>query len=441
MRTDPLAVVLSSDVIGLGAVRSLKAGRVPTIVVTLSRSEPVRFSRYAEKRVVPRSNDPEAALLAVLAGIPSPPRPVLIPTSDYLAHFIARHRDALAERFLCAVPADPVMELALDKAKDTALLAGYGVPMPKSAQVLPPTPGELVRRIGLPLIIKPRTYEDKRELGWRNVVAHRLEHVEEFYRTQRGVFGRVIGQELIPGDDEMLWECICVFDGNSDLVSAFTFRKLRTVPAHYGQTSYGRSERNEEIIALARDIGKRLGYTGPADIDLKYDARDGRYKYLELNPRVGLCNHFAARCGVNVVLDAYRVARGEPVRDTSQVEGVRFLSALEDMGGRLHDGDSPAKVLVDFVAALAKRPVGAYLAWDDPLPGPLSAARLVWRFLVRAWRGQLGHVFTRDYRKLPPPADASAGPGPGEVKASAPAPAAARSSTPAGPPVPSGSPT
>src|SRR2546426_8803630 len=54
----------------------------------------------------------------------------------------------------------------------------------------------------------------------------------------------------------------------------FRSRKLRTVPAHYGQTSYGRSERNEEIIELARTLGKRLGYVGPADFDLKYDHRD-----------------------------------------------------------------------------------------------------------------------------------------------------------------------
>jgi predicted ATP-grasp superfamily ATP-dependent carboligase len=435
------AVVLSSDLIGLGAVRSLHAGRVPTIVVTLNRHEPVRYSRYGEKRPVPRSRDPEAALLAVLAGIPSPPRPVLIPTSDYLAHFMARHRDELSGRFLCAIPSDEVMALALDKAKDTRRLAEAGFPLPRSVQVLPPTPADLVRQIGLPLIIKPRTYEDKRHLGWRNVVAHRLEHVEEFYRTQRAVFPRVIAQELIPGNDEALWECICVFDRNSDLASAFTFRKLRTVPAHYGQTSYGRSERNEEIIALARAIGKLLGYVGPADIDLKYDARDSRFKYLELNPRVGLCNHFAARCGVNVVRDAYRAACGEPVPASSQREGVRFLAALEDTGGRLHDGDALPRVLVDVVAAIGKHPVGAYFAWDDPLPGPLATVRLCWRFLARAWRGQLGAVFTRDYRKQPARKREGAAAPPVEVRASAPYPAAVRPSTPAVPPAPSGSPT
>ena len=441
MRFERRAVVLSSDVIGLGAVRSLARAGVPTIAVTLNPFEPVRFSRYAEKRAVPPSDDQDAAILEVLAGIDESPAPVLLPTSDFFAHFLARHRPTLGPRFVSCVPSDEVMELVLDKAKDTRLLAELGIPLPRSVQVLPPTPAELVRRLGLPLIIKPRTYEDKRDLGWRNVVCHRIEHVEEFYRSQRAVFRWVIGQELIPGGDDSLWECICVFDGNSDLASAFTFRKLRTVPAHYGQTSYGRSERNEEIIELARTLGKRLGYVGPADFDLKYDHRDGRYKYLELNPRLGLCNEFATRCGVNLALAAYCVACGDPPPLPVQREGVTFLAALEDAGGRLYDGDGPGRVLIDLLRALARHPVGAYFAWDDPLPGPSAAVRLAYRFVQEAWRGRLASVFTKDYRKLP--ARGAGAENPAGVRISDPhhRPPATLSSSRAAPPEPSGSPT
>src|SRR5437867_467713 len=210
MSAKPRAVVLSSDVIGLGAVRSLCQGGVPTLAVTLNRWEPVRFSRYGEKRLVPKSEDLEGAILETLFSLPSEPPPVLIPTSDFLAHFVAKHRDALSQRFRCCVPSDDVMELVLDKARDTQVVGDFGVALPKTAAVLPPTPAELIQRLGLPLIIKPRTYVDKRELGWRNVVAHRAEHVEHFYQTQASVFGRVIAQELIPGEDEALWECMCV---------------------------------------------------------------------------------------------------------------------------------------------------------------------------------------------------------------------------------------
>src|SRR2546430_12636058 len=73
----PWAIVLSSDVVGLGAVRSLHAGGVPTIVVMLDPLEPVRASRYGHKILVPRSPDVEGALLEVLAELEREPRPVL----------------------------------------------------------------------------------------------------------------------------------------------------------------------------------------------------------------------------------------------------------------------------------------------------------------------------------------------------------------------------
>src|SRR2546423_1681346 len=80
--------------------------------------------------------------------------------------------------------------------------------------------------------------------GWRIVAPRRPEHVAAFYTSQRHALGRVIAQEMIPGADTDWWECIGVFDYRHELRTAFTFRKLRTVPAHFGQTSHGRSERN-----------------------------------------------------------------------------------------------------------------------------------------------------------------------------------------------------
>jgi cation diffusion facilitator CzcD-associated flavoprotein CzcO/predicted ATP-grasp superfamily ATP-dependent carboligase len=394
----PWAVVLSSDAVGLGAVRSLHAGSVPTLVVMLDPWEPVRVSRYGHKVLVPKSHDVEAAILDVLYGINREPRPVLIPTSDLLAHFVAKHRAHLEERFRCCIPSDAAMTLVLDKARDTQLLRGTQIPFPKTVQELPASPAELVHQLDLPLIVKPRTYLDKEGLGWRNVVVRSLADADAFYRTSSAVFSRVIAQELIPGPDEALWECMCLFDANGEIARAFTFRKLSTMPAHYGATSRGRSERNDTLLDLAAAIGKRFNYVGIADIDVKYDARDGRYKYLELNPRLGLCHYFGTRCGVNLTFDAYRLACGEDLPErVPQVEGRTFLAVSEEIGGRLQDGDSLLAVLRGLARALMRRPVGAYFAWDDVWPGPFAVARIFCRLLAKAWRGQLGAAFTKEY--------------------------------------------
>jgi D-aspartate ligase len=397
-----LAVILSSDAVGLGAVRSLQIARIPTVVVMMDPWEPVRASRYGRKILVPKSDSPDAAILEILATIDEDPKPVLIPTSDHLTYFVSKYRAQLEQRFTCCVPPDGAIGIVLDKANDTRLLAEAGVSLPRSVQELPASPVELVRELGLPLIVKPRTFVDKETLGWRNVIIRSQADADAFYRESRARFGSVIAQELIPGPDEALWEFIGLFDRRHEIVRAFTFQKLSTMPAHYGATARGISRHNEALVAMAANVGKLLRYSGIADIDVKYDARDGQFKYLELNPRLGLCHYFGTRCGINLTLDAYRQACGEELPDVSdQLDGRRFLAVLEEVGARLQNGDSLLAVARGLLGALATwpPPVGVYFAPDDMLPGPFAVARVGYRLATKAWRGQLGTVFTKQYEQ------------------------------------------
>lgn len=399
MQRKPTAVVLSSDAVGLGAVRSLHLGNVPTTVVMLDPWEPVRASRYGHKILVPQSADRDGAILEVLSRIEDDPPPILIPTSDHLAYFVSKHRRTLETRFRCCIPSDAAINTVLDKAKDTAQLTGSQIPFPRTVQTLPSSPDALVRELGLPLIVKPRTFIDKENLGWRNVIITSPADAEVFYRENATRFGNVIAQELIPGPDTDLWESICLFDQSSEVVRAFTFRKLSTMPAHYGATARGRSERNETLVNIAEAIGKRLNYVGIADLDFKYDRRDGQYKYLELNPRLGLCHHFGTRCGVNLTLDAYRQSCGERLtKNDSQEEGRTFLAVLEEIGARLHSGDSLLRILRTVLVALLVAPVGPYFADDDIWPGPFAVARVGYRLVTKASQGQLASVFTKQYQ-------------------------------------------
>lgn len=390
--------MLSSDAVGLGAVRSLALGGVPTTVLMMDAWEPVRASRYADKILVPQSQDRDAALLSVLATIEDEQPPVLMATSDHLTYFVSKYREQLAPRFRLCIPPDAAIKTVLDKSRDTRLLEGTSIPLPATVQELPASPAELIRLLGVPLIIKPRTFIDKENLGWRNVIIQSLADAEAFYRDNSARFANVIAQELIPGPDDALWEAICLFTGAGELARVFTFRKLSTMPAHYGATARGRSERNAALIDLAAQIGKRFNYSGFGDIDVKYDARDGQFKYLELNPRLGLCHYFGTRCGVNLTLDAYRLSCGEDLADSyQQVEGRTFLAIFEETGARLQNGDSPLAIARGVMAALLRGPVGPYFAPDDVLPGPFAMARIAYRLGSKVWRGQLGTVFTKQY--------------------------------------------
>jgi D-aspartate ligase len=377
-----LAVVLAEGENGLGAVRSLAQAGIQVLAITLSEDDPVLFSRYARKIVIGQEVDPVSSLLKTLHEIDHPFQ-VVIPTSDYFVHLLAAHRDLENEGRVFAMPSNELLAIFRDKGTETRRIAATGVPIPKSVQEIPADFSELLNLLPLPMIFKPRTVLDKQFLQLKTLVATtpaELAALAAQYGSERG---RLIAQECIPGDDQTLWVCDCVFNRQSELVGALTFQKISTSPAHYGVTSLGVSRRNDEVVQLVRKIGQDLGYVGPADFDFKYDARDLSYKYLEINPRVGMCNSLGSRCGVNSVLDAYNVAAGYPEspQPIVQKDGVYYFDLHDDLYSRRKDGEGFLSILRTYSCLLPRRRVHPYFSWSDPRPG--------WKMLLRQIRKKL----------------------------------------------------
>jgi D-aspartate ligase len=369
-------VVLSAGSNGLGAVRSLDEAGVATVVVALDEREPALLSRFpARKLVVATSLDEDAPLCDALLSFGGGGE-VLVPTSDKFVAFLGRNRARLSERFAVALPPDDLAARLIDKSVETALIEGLGVPIPRTCQDLPAQPEALLAALALPVIVKPRSFRSASLLG-KNRILRTIADVERLYAEHGASLGQLLAQEVIPGPDETLWVCNCTFDRDHELASAFVFQRLRTCPAHYGVTSYALSQSNDAVLDLVRRIGRGLRYVGPAMVEFKHDRRDDTYRYIELNPRIGMCNYFDTRCGVNNVLNAYRIARGEePVRAVgAQRDGVVYLSPYEDLYARYKDGEPITRALRHYVSNLGKPHVDVHLHTSDMRPWAVLAMR------------------------------------------------------------------
>jgi predicted ATP-grasp superfamily ATP-dependent carboligase len=325
--------------------------------------------------VVLGSGDRNVRLLECLDRL-SDGRPVLIPTSDSYVSFLLEHRESLQGRFRFCLPDTALTEMLLDKVRETKLIAEIGIPLPLTIQDLPATADELVAAAGLPLIIKPRSFLYFHTLGRKNVLLQTEADAAAFYRAYGDRLGGLLAQDVIPGEDDTLWVCNCTYGPTHELHEAFTFRRLGLSPPHFGVTTYAVSERNAEVIGLAARLGPALRYTGPAMVEFKYDRRDGLYKYIEVNPRIGLCNYFDARCGINNVYNNYLLALGDELGRPAvdQTEGVMYLSLYEDLFSRHQDGQSLFSSLRYYARHLGRQHEGAYFAWGDLRPALAAAA-------------------------------------------------------------------
>lgn len=61
------------------------------------------------------------------------------------------------------------------------------------------------------------------------------------------------------------------------------------------------NEVNPEIVAAATKFLEHIGYVGFANFDIKYDRRDGIYKFFEINVRLGRSNFYVTGSGFNTV--------------------------------------------------------------------------------------------------------------------------------------------
>lgn len=373
--TAPRAVLLCNGLNGLGAVRSLGSAGVPVTAVFANRRDSAWRSSYVGERLLAPSDDSDNGwrefLLAHARGA------VVIPTSDIGVALLSRLRPGLPEDVRVVAPPQSVGELLVDKRREFERIRETGVSVPRSVLRLPGTAGELMQQLSLPVILKPVLFEDSGIIGAKNLTARTPRELERAYTRMQGRVDRFIAQQIVPGDDSQLWVCNVTFDRSHRLVSAFSFQRLRTSPAHFGVTSSAVSRRNDAVITHVESIGRALGYVGPAMFEFKQHPESGEYLYIEINPRIGMCNWFDTRCGVNNVLAAYRVALGETLDPMlpAQRDGVVFLDLFADFYSRMADGERLGAVMQDYRQHLRAPRVAAYFLAADPKPGMVALRR------------------------------------------------------------------
>jgi len=380
------AVVVSHGSGGLGTVRSLARRGVPVIAVAYDATDPVLRSRYPVKKyVVPGdASEKNAEILSLLRGLPADGA-VLLFTSDQLVSLVSNNRDELAKRFRFRLPPKDVVDALNDKRKETVLIEALGFAIPKTIRELPSDPAELSRELRFPIIFKPHSFEARSVFPEKVQTVRNQDELERFYRDWGHAIPSLLAQEVIPGRDDNSWVCSGTFDEHSSLLDCLVRQKLRTMPPHFGTSTFSISRVNNDILTLARDLGKALNYVGHVGIEYRWDDRDQTFKYIELNPRIGGEIGFDEACGLPTVWNTYRVSASEPAQHSGrkQREGLYFLDAYGDLRSMRHDGVPLVRILATHLVLLLRPTSGLWFRWYDPMPGVTVALRFTAKVLRR----------------------------------------------------------
>jgi predicted ATP-grasp superfamily ATP-dependent carboligase len=379
----------------IGVIRSLGRLGVPVYCVDASSRTPATASRYCSGTFKwdLRTADPESSV-AFLGRVAESVggSPILVAADDHGALFAAEHSAALRRWYRMEHPSAELAHAVSDKRSMFHLCRRLGFPTPDAVF---PTSREDVEaalpEIRFPVVLKGiDTQLQEERTGERMAIVHDAsELLARYDQMERPAAPNLMLQEYIPGGPESVWMFNGYFDRDSRCLVGFTGRKLRQWPVGTGATSIGVCIRNEPVERRVIDFMAAIGYRGLLDLGLRYDARDGEYKLLDINPRVGATFRlFVGDNDVDVIRALHLDLTGRPVTAGAYRSGRKWIEEYADLASSYRSIRDRELRLGDWLRSFRGIQEGQWLARDDIAP----FARMAYGFASGALRhGSNGH--------------------------------------------------
>ncbi|MET7426493.1 hypothetical protein [Dactylosporangium sp. NPDC005555] len=316
----------------LGVVRSLGRLGVPVYAITEDRLTPIALSRHVVGRFIwPGSewHDTERLVESLCALGRSLRRPVVpVATDDEAAVLLAEHAAALAEYFLLPRVTPTLPRQVASKRGLFDLCMAHDVPTPRT---LFPTCRDDLRALAdeltFPVVAKnvaPWTRLRAPAVSTTTLVSSGRELLDRFAGLDD--LSSVLLQEYIPHEHAEDWFVHAYCDEGSSTALSFVGRKAYAWPPGRGCTVDARAAINPMLSELTARFCKEIGYRGVNDLDWRYDRRDGRFKLVDFNPRVGAQFRFGqTEDGVDVVRALHLAMTGRTVPAGDQDYSRRLI--------------------------------------------------------------------------------------------------------------------
>ncbi len=397
MKPIPAVVTPLDEHMGLDIARSLASRDIPVYGVDADHRATGRYSRSCRFLHSPNpEHDQEAYVQFLLDLGKSLGRAVLFPLSDAHVLLISRHREQLQRYYDYRMADHDTMEKLTTKdglrlaAQEAGVLTPQTIPVQDGRGI-----DEIAAQVVYPVILKPTesTYWHAPELtrmlrrglfeGRAKVVlCHDAGELVRAYERIAAHDGRLVVQEVIPGEDSRLAYIAFYLDGQSRPLGMFAGRKLRVIPTGFGSASYVRSFHDPDLVDVAVRLLQPTCYQGLGGLEFKKDPRDDTYKLIEFNTRFGMWDGLGARCGVDLAYIAYRDTLGLPVEPPAGYrDEVIWIDWQRDLRAVMSYWQRGDLSLGQWLRSLQGEKMWAIYSADDWRPGAaftLSLAGKMW---------------------------------------------------------------
>ncbi len=382
----PAMVLQVSWASGLDIMRDLAPAGVPLFAVDANPRAIGLRSRLAAPLVCPDPQMDEDGFINYLIRVGSglPQRCVLFPTHDQYVWPISRRAQELERWYIVPFSRWETMRRVHDKRDQIETAQRVGVDTPRTVFLESDTDLERgVEEVGFPAILKPVESLAFKTRFRRHVLE--VASQDDLLRVYDEVrdCGPLMMQDIVPGGDEELHTLGTYLDAQSRPLAQFTGHKLRQHPPRFGHVSMAVSRWVPEVAEAGLRLLRELGYHGVSQVEFKRDRRDGKYRLMEINGRHWMWHSLASACGVNLSLNAYQDAIGDPYVARRQTDGRKWVVSLTDVRDALSRWRHGEERLAPWLRSYRGVRVDGLYSIKDPVPGLLLTARQARSFVTR----------------------------------------------------------
>lgn len=369
------AVVIGCHTNGLGVIRSLALENFHIIAMHYDPTEFAHTSRHVHEKVrIPHPYAEEKRFIEFLiANSDKWKNALLIETNDEALIAVSKNKDNLEKHYKIATPEWHVLRKFIEKPETYKLAEECGVPYPKT--VLPKTFDVLKKmkdEISYPCILKPvLSHEFMSRFKSKNFQASNPDELLTKFEACRKSGLEVMVQEIIPGPDSNIFQCLMYIGSNGNSNAVFLDRKIRQNPPKFGVARVAISEDAiPQISKFTERMLKEGGFSGVAHSEFKEDPRDNEFKLMEINGRTSRSNWLATYCGVNLPWITYMdLVEKEHIEMTGYKKGVYWIELYQDIANSILNRNREELEFKDYIRPyLSPDKTFADLSKEDLMP-------------------------------------------------------------------------
>ena len=309
-------ILLGSDINVYGMARSFnEAYGIKVQAWAATQLAATRYSKIVDVEVHPGfSEDPGfmEVMQEKIKEYQNHEEPViLIACGDGYAELLAKHKQELEGTFVVPYIDYQLLEKLISKEGFYEVCEEYGLPYPKT-KIIKLADYQDGSYADVPFAF-PGALKPEDPVSWLDVQfegrkkAFVIKDLAEF----KDIVGKIytngykedlILQDFIPGDDSNMRVLNAYVDKNHQVKMMCLGHPLLEDPDPIAIGNYMviAPDYDEKLYQTVQAFLEKINYTGMANFDIKYDVRDGQYKFFEINLRQGRSSFYVTLNGYNL---------------------------------------------------------------------------------------------------------------------------------------------